>query len=202
VAASSCVAQSQVITEDNQALSQAKDTLREDELDGAASVTTDQEQLASDEANAVSAEQALSTAEAQETNSSTTFTRSPRRQSSSSRAERLLPRRQRCSAVLRRDSFYRASTSEKPVPTSPNCKKISSRSASGAGFARAARSTLRPSRHSRPAEILKVPETGVLALGDVVIKPGPIEVDAVSVASGSRRPVAPRCSRRLRRGAS
>jgi len=101
---------------------------------------------------------------------------------------RLLPATAACSAVLRRDSLLprprlpRRSRS----PTSPNCKKISSRSASGAGFARAARSPCdRVGTRGPWQEILKVPETGVLALGDVVIKPDGSKSTAVSVASGS-----------------
>jgi hypothetical protein len=187
VAASSCVAQSQVITEDNQALSQAKDTLREDELDGAASVTTDQEQLASDEANAVSAEQALSTAEAQETNSSTTFTALPgvgkvlrRGQSVYSLDGSAVP------LFYGATPFYRALYLGEAGPDVTELQE----NLIALGF----RSGLRASGSFNPAtesaleawqRSLKVPETGVLALGDVVIKPGPIEVDAVSVASGS-----------------
>ena len=187
VAASSCVAQSQVITEDNQALSQAKDTLREDELDGAASVTTDQEQLASDEASAVSAEQALSTAEAQETNSSTTFTALPgvgkvlrRGQSVYSLDGSSVPLFYGATPFYR--ALYLGEAGTDVTELQENLIALGFRSglsASGS-FDAATESALEAWQRS-----LKVPETGVLALGDVVIKPGPIEVDAVSVASGS-----------------
>jgi len=187
VSASSCVAQSLVITEDSQALSQAKDTLREDELDGAASITTDQEQFSSAEASAVSAEQALSSAQAQETNSSTTFTALPgvgkilhRGQSVYSLDGSAVP------LFYGPTPFYRAlylgETGPDVTELQENLIALgfeSGLSASGS-FNADTESALEAWQRS-----LKVPETGVLALGDVVIEPGPIEVDAVSVASGS-----------------
>jgi hypothetical protein len=187
VAASSCVAQSQVITEDNQALSQAKDTLREDELDGAASVTTDQEQLTSDETSAASAEQALSTAEAQETNPSTTFTALPdvgkvfrRGQSVYSLDGKAVPLFYGATPLYRALHLGEAGPDVTELQDNLIALGFGSGLSASGSFNAATESALEAWQRS-----LNVPETGVLALGDVVIEPGPIEVADVSVTSGS-----------------
>jgi len=155
VAASSCVAQSQVITEDNQALSPGEKTrCAKTSSTARASVTTDQEQLASDEANAVSAEQALSNGRSPRDEFEHHLHRAPRRRQKFFVAGQSVYSLDGSAVPL----FYGATPflprlylGEAGPDVTETARKISSRSASGAGLrASGLVSTLRPSRHSRP----------------------------------------------------
>ena len=77
-AASSCVAEHGVITEDSQALTQAKYALTLDELGQGAQVASAEATLVADEATAATDEQAVAADESNATNANTTFTELPR----------------------------------------------------------------------------------------------------------------------------
>src|SRR5579862_3976516 len=76
-AASSCIAQRAVISEDEAALTEAKNTLSVDRLDAGSSVTSAEQTLSSDQASLAAAREALSVAEEQAANPNTTFTSLP-----------------------------------------------------------------------------------------------------------------------------
>ena len=71
---SACVAQAQVVREDEQALAQARDTLAADRLTAGASTSQDSTQLASDEQALSQARQAYGQAQAQATNPGVRYT--------------------------------------------------------------------------------------------------------------------------------
>jgi len=71
---SSCVAQAQVVREDEQALAQAKDSLAVDKLTAGSSTSQDSAQLTSDEQALSQAQQVYSQAQAQATNSGVRYT--------------------------------------------------------------------------------------------------------------------------------
>jgi hypothetical protein len=187
-AASSCVAERQVIAEDTQALTEAKNALTIDKLGENSSVASATQTLSSDQASLAVAQQALSADEAQATNSNTTFTALPA-----------------VGKVINRGmSVY--SLDNKPVPLfygtttmyralylgvtdGPDVAELQ-QNLIALGFG----SGITPSEHFSSAtesevetwqRSLGISPTGIVALGDVVVEPGSIEVDTVASSDGA-----------------
>lgn len=186
--ASSCVAERQVITEDSQALTEAKNTLTVDKLDENSSVTSAQQTLSSDQTSLAAAQQALSADEAQTTNSNTTFTALPA-------IGKVIGRGM---SVYSLDNnpvplFYGTTTMYRAlyvgVTDGPDVAELQ-QNLIALGFG----SGITASDHfssATEAEVeawqrsLGISPTGIVALGDVVVEPGPIEVDTVSASDGA-----------------
>jgi Putative peptidoglycan binding domain len=185
---SSCSAERAVIATDTADVTEAKDALSEDELGGNSTVTQDEEQLQSDEASASAAQQALVIAQSQATNSSTTVTALPPSGKVITRGE----------SVYSLDGkpvplFYGAVTLYRSlylgVSDGPDIAELQANLVAlgfGAGitasdhFSAATEADVKEWQSS-----IGVPATGVVALGDVVLEPGPIEVDTISANTGA-----------------
>ena len=187
-AESSCVAQTEVVNEDVEALETAKDALAADRLSSGSSVTTAQETLTADQQTLAAAEQLLSSDEASAANSGATFSALPD-----------------VGAVLRRGQsvysldgqrvplFYGTTTPYRAlyfgVSNGPDVAELNANLAAlgfGSGiatsdaFSRATEAAVEAWQTS-----LGIRATGVVSLGDVVVEPGPIEVDAVTPTTGA-----------------
>jgi hypothetical protein len=187
-AASSCVAERHVITEDSLALSEAKNALTVDRLGQNSSVTSSAQTLASDQTSLAAARQALSEDQAQATNSDTTFTALPaagevisRGMSVYSLDDNPVP------LIYGTTTMYRALYLG--VADGPDVAELQSNLVA-LGFG----SGISDSSHFSSAteadveawqRSLGLSPTGVVALGDVVVEPGPIEVDAVPLSDGA-----------------
>ncbi len=187
-ATSSCVAEHGVIVDDTHALAQARDALTLDELGQGAQVRTAAAALVADEASASSDERALAADESNATNANTTFTELPR-----------------LGAVIERgESVYRLN--EQPVPLfygpvplyralylgvspGPDVAELN-QNLIALGFEHGAASDAFTDETESAVEAWErsLDETakGVVALGDVVIEPGPLEVASVSAVLGSQ----------------
>jgi hypothetical protein len=194
-AASSCKAESQVVAEDAEALTSAKDALSADRLGAGSSVTSAEQSLASDQQSLAAAKGTLSADQIEAMNPDTTFTAIPA-------TGRILTRG---STVYSLDGhpvplFYgtvvpdRAlyfGVSDGPDVTQLQANLIALGFGSGlsadAHFSAATEQAVKAWQAS-----LGVPATGVVALGDFVLEPGAIEVDTVSASLGaSAQPGAP-----------
>ena len=185
-AASSCVSEHTVIAEDTLALSEAKDTLTLDELGQGTQVRSVEQTLVSAETTAATDEHALSADEANATNANTTFTELPS----------LGARLHRGQSVYRLNNqpvplFYG------PVPlyralyvgvSSGSDVAELNRNLIALGFEHGGASDYFTSSTAAAVEVwqgsLNEPETGVVALGDVVIESGPLDVATVSASTG------------------
>jgi hypothetical protein len=186
-AESSCVAERQVITEDSQALSEAKNALTVDKLDENSSVTSAAQTLSSDQASLAAAQQALSEDQSQATNANTTFTALPavgqvisRGMSIYSLDDNPVP------LFYGTTTMYRAldlGVTDGPDVTELQQNLIAlgfgSGITAGEHFSAATAEDVKAWQRS-----LGISPTGIVALGDVVVEPGPIEVDAVSASHG------------------
>jgi hypothetical protein len=184
---SSCVVQRAVIDDDLSALSEAQNALQVDVLGQGSSVTTASQALAADEATANADEQALRADESQAVNSNTTFTAVPA-----------------IGAVIRRgETVY--SLNGQPVPLfygtvtlyralsigvsdGPDVQELEENLVA-LGFEHGGVSDQFTSSTEGAVKAwqgsLGEPETGVVALGDVVVEPGPIEVATVTASAGT-----------------
>jgi hypothetical protein len=187
-ASSSCVAEHGVMTADSLALSQARYALTLDELGQGAQVDGAEATLVADERTGAIAEQAISADEANAINANTTFTELPR-----------------LGAVIDRGgSVYRLN--EQPVPlfygpvplyralylgvsSGPDVTELN-RNLIALGFERGVASDVFTGETESAVEAwqasLGETANGVIALGDVVIEPGPLEVASVSAALGAQ----------------
>ena len=187
-AASSCVAERGVMIQDSQALTQAKYALTLDELGQGAQIDSAEATLVADEATAATDEQAISADEENATNANTTFTELPR-----------------LGAVIERgESVYRLN--EQPVPlfygpvplyralylgvsSGPDVAELN-RNLIALGFEHGDASDAFTGATESGVEAwqdsLSEAPTGVVALGDVVIEPGPLEVATVSATLGAQ----------------
>jgi hypothetical protein len=187
-AESSCAAQKTVITEDKDAVKDARDTLAVDLIDNGSTVQQDEATIASDKATLSADEQALSSAESETMNPGQHFTTVPnvgqtivRGQSVYSLDGRPVP------------LFYGTTTMYRAlylgVSAGPDVAELQANlialgfgsgiSASGQ-FGAATKADVEAWQHS-----LGVPVTGVVALGDVVVEPGPLLVTTVTATDGS-----------------
>jgi hypothetical protein len=187
-AASSCVAERGVMAQDSLALSQARYALTLDELGQGAQVDSAEASLVADVAAAASDEQAVSADEANATNANTTFTELPR-----------------LGAVIERGkSVYRLN--EQPVPLfygpvplyralylgvspGPDVAELN-RNLIALGFEHGVASDSFTGATATAVEAwqesLGETANGVVALGDIVVEPGPLEVASVSAALGAQ----------------
>ncbi len=186
---SSCVAERAVIASDEMALGEAKDSLSEDELDGNPTVTQDQEELRADEVAAKAAAQALSQDEEQSTNPNTTFTTLP--------SEGAIIHRGQSVYSLNKHPvplFYGAITPYRAlylgVSPGPDVTELQ-RNLIALGFGSGI--TASPDFTAATEQAVKAWQaslgeapTGVVSLGDVVVEPGPIQVDTVSASLGEQ----------------
>jgi hypothetical protein len=186
-AESSCAVEQVVVTADAAALSEAKDALQVDEVGENSSVTSAEQALTADEATASEDEQALSTDEAQATNPGTTFTGLPA-----------------VGVVLRRgQSVY--SLNNEPVPLfygtvtpyralslgvtpGPDVQQLE-QNLIALGFEHGVASDGFTSATEAAVEAWQAsvgePESGVVALGDDVVEPGPIDIASLTATAGS-----------------
>jgi peptidoglycan hydrolase-like protein with peptidoglycan-binding domain len=186
-AESSCLAETQVISEDAQGLKTAKDALSADQLGAGASVTTDEQTLSSDEQSLAAAQQALSADESRAMNPNTTFTAIPATGQILSRGSNVysldgLPVPLFYGTVIPDRALY-LGVADGPDVTQLQANLIALGFGSGisatAHFSSATEQAVKTWQAS-----LGVPATGVVALGDFVLEPGPIEVDTVSASLG------------------
>jgi peptidoglycan hydrolase-like protein with peptidoglycan-binding domain len=187
-AASSCVAERTVVEEDESALTEAKDALAVDRLDGGSSVTTDEETLSTDEASLTAAQQALTEAKGQAANPNTTFTSLPAVGKVITRGESVYSLGgQPVVLFYGTTTPYRAlylGVSDGPDVTELQQNLIALGFGSGITasdhFSAATEAAVKSWQRS-----LGVPATGIVALGDLVVEPGPIEVDTVTPTNGA-----------------
>jgi hypothetical protein len=185
-AASSCVSEHAVIAEDTLALSEAKNTLTLDALGQGTQVRAAEQTLVGDETTAATEENALEADEANVMNANTTFTELP----------------QVGARLHRGQSVYRLNN--QPVPLFygpvPLYRALYLGVSSGPDVAELNRNFIALGfEHGGVSDVftastgaavgawqlsLGEPVTGVVALGDVVIEPGPLEVATVSAANG------------------
>jgi hypothetical protein len=187
-AVSSCVAERAVITADSQALNEAKDALALDRLDENSTVSSAEQTLSSDQSALSSAEQALSQDNSEAANSDTTFSALPSVGQVISRGQSVYSLNgQPVPLFYGTATMYRALNVG--VSDGPDVGELQA-NLIALGFG----SGISASDHFSPAteadveawqRSLGVPATGVVALGDVVVEPGPIEVDTVPVTNGA-----------------
>ena len=186
-AESSCVAERLVVSSDEAALTEAKDALSVDRLGAGSSVTSAEQTLSSDEASLASAREALTEAQAQAANPNTTFTSLPA-------AGKVISRGKTVYALAGEPVplFYGSTTLYRAlylgVSDGPDVAELQ-QNLIALGFG----GGITASNHFSPATetavkawqaSIGVPATGVVALGDVVVESGPIEVDTVSPMVG------------------
>jgi hypothetical protein len=185
---SSCVAQRQVIAADEQALTQDKDALAADEVNGSSSLAQAETQVRQDRAAVADAETALSTDEARATNPGSQFTALPslgqritRGESVYSLDDRPVPLFYGTATMYRALQF---GVTDGPDVTELNENLIAlgfgGGVSAGPHFSAATAAAVMAWQRS-----LGVPATGVVALGDVVVEPGPIRVTALTATVGS-----------------
>jgi hypothetical protein len=185
-AASSCVSEKAVISEDSLALSQSKYALRLDELGQGAQVDAAEETLVSDEATAASDEQALSSDEASAADANTTFTQLPGVGTHLARGATVYRlNNQAVPLFYGATPLYRAlylGVSDGPDVTELNENLIAlgfEHEAASDEFTASTEAAVRAWQGT-----LGEPETGVVALGDIVVEPGPLKVATVGAARG------------------
>ena len=185
-ATSSCVSEHTVISDDSLGLSEAKDALTLDELGQGTQVRSAEQTLVSDVAAVATDENVLAADQANVTNANTTFTELPR----------VGARLHRGQSVYRLNNqpvplfygsvpLYRALYSG--VSSGPDVAELNA-NLIALGFENAGASEYFTSSTASAVAAwqasLGEPETGIVALGDVVIEPGPLEVATVSAARG------------------
>lgn len=186
-AESSCVAQSQVVTQDRLALQTARDALAAAKINSGSSVTSAEQTLAADRLSLTAAQQALSEDQKQSTNAGTTFTALPA-------VGRIISRGQ---PVYSLDAqpiplFYGATTLYRAlslgVGKGPDVAEMNANLAAlGFTAAPAASNAFTTGTESAVKAwqaSLGLPTTGVVSLGDVVVEPGPIQVNTVTPTTG------------------
>lgn len=187
-AESSCVAQRTVVSEDENALKDAQDTLSVDRIDNGSTVKQDEAAVTADETTLANDEQTLAQTEAQSTNSGSRFTALPSVGQTISRGQ----------------SVY--SLDDEPVPlfygtVTPyralylgvsNGTDVAQLQANlialgfGAGISPSGHIGLATEQDVKAWQrSLGVPATGVVALGDYAVEPGPLLVTTVSATLGA-----------------
>jgi len=187
-AASSCVAERQVITEDETALTEAKDELQIDRLGAGSTVATAQQTLTSDEATLAAAKSALASDQSNAANPNTTFTSVPIAGKVISRGQSVYALDgQPVPLLYGTTTLYRAlylgvSNGPDVLELEQNLGALGfEQSGASAHFSAATESAVEAWQR-----VLGVPATGIVALGDVVVEPGPIDVNTVTATSGSQ----------------
>ncbi len=185
-AASSCVSEHTVISEDTLALSQAKDALTLDELGQGSQVRSAEATLVNDEATAAIDVKALQADESNATNANTTFTGLPRVGARLHRGQSVYElNNQPVPLFYGPVPLYRALYLG--VSSGPDVAELNSNLAAlgfeGGGASDVFTSSTASAVKSWQASIGEA-ATGVVALGDVVIEPGPLEVASVSASRG------------------
>jgi hypothetical protein len=185
--ASSCVAQAQVVHEDEQAVGQAKDSLAVDRLDDASTTSQDAATLASDQQALTEAQQAYSQAQAQGTNPGVRYTRLP------SGGE----------VIYRGQAVYYLDG--KPVPlfygnvipyraldldVSPGADvEVLNSNLVALGYESGVASDVFTAQTAAAVRAWQqangLAQTGIVSLGDVVIAPGALRVTTVMASDGS-----------------
>jgi hypothetical protein len=186
--ASSCVAERAVIRTDEDALTEARDSLALDKLGENSSVTTAQQTLASDQATLASARQALSEDQSQAQNPNSTFTELPAIGKVITRGQPVYSLNGDPVPLLYGSTtMYRALFLG--VSAGPDVAELNANLAAlGFGRGIATSDAFTSATESAVAawqRSLGVAATGTVALGDVVVEPGPIQVDTVPVATGA-----------------
>jgi hypothetical protein len=187
-AVSSCVAERAVITADSNALSEAKDALGLDKLGENTSVGSAEQTLSSDETALASAQQNLSDDESQAANSNTTFSALPSVGQVISRGQSVYSLNgQPIPLLYGAQTMYRAlylGVSDGPDVAELQANLIALGFGSGISasdhFSSATEAAVEAWQRS-----LGVPATGIVALGDIVVEAGPLEVDTVPVSDGA-----------------
>ncbi|MGB9112102.1 MAG: peptidoglycan-binding protein [Acidimicrobiales bacterium] len=187
-AQSSCAAQRTVVSEDKNAVKDAKDTLAVDLIDNGSTVTTDEATITSDKATLAADEQALSSAESQTTNPGSHFTTLPsvgqtitRGQSVYSLDGRPVPLFYG-TTIPYRALYLGVSNGPDVAELQENLIALgfgSGISASGQ-FGASTKADVEAWQRS-----LGLPATGVVALGDFAVEPGPLLVTTVTATPGS-----------------
>jgi hypothetical protein len=187
-AESSCVAERHVITEDKIALTEAQDALQVDRLGEGATVATAQQNLSSDEATLASAERALASDQSTAANPNTTFTAVPA-------AGRVITRGESVYALDGQPVplFYGTTTLYRAlypgVTDGPDVAELE-QNLVALGFESGSVSdhfsAVTESAVEAWQRSLDTPATGVVALGDVVVEPGPIDVNTVTATTGGQ----------------
>jgi Putative peptidoglycan binding domain len=185
-AASSCAAERTVIADDSATLTQAGDAEQVDELGEDSSVTAAEQTVSADEAMASTDEQALSADEAVAANPNATFTTVPTVGTVVHQGQSVYS--------LNGDPvplFYGTATPYRAlyigVSPGPDITQLEEnlialgfeRGTTGDQFNSTTEAAVRAWQAS-----LDEPDTGIVALGDVVVEPGPIEIATVSVTTG------------------
>src|ERR1700722_18651228 len=185
-AASSCVSQRAVIAGDTQALAQARDALTLDELGQGSQARAADATLVTDEATAAIDQKALEADQSNATNANTTFTQLPRVGARLQRGESVYELNDEPVPLLYGPvPLYRAlylGVSSGPDVTELNRNLIALGFEGGSASDSFTSSTA--SAVASWQSSLNEPATGVIALGDVVIEPGPLDVASVSASLG------------------
>jgi len=184
-ATSSCLAEHTVIADDNLALIQAKDALTLDELGRGAAVAMARSTLQTDEASAASAQEALSLDEASATNANTTITKLPAPGARISRGQALyFLDDQPVPLFYGAVTLYRALV---PGLVGPDVEVLNF-NLTALGFEHESTSDYFSGQTESAVKAWQVSlgeaATGVVAIGDVVVEPGAIEVASLSATNG------------------
>jgi hypothetical protein len=186
-AESSCVAETKVISEDDQAIIQDKDALAADEVNNKSTLAQAESTVATDRASVAAAEAALAADEAEATNPGSVFTALPSLGARISRGESVYSLNGRPVPLLYGTvTLYRAlyrGESDGPDVTELNDNL------SALGFGEGLRGSPQFSAATTAAveawqRSLGLPASGIVDLGDVVVEPGPIRVTEVTAALG------------------
>ena len=187
-AQSSCVAQRAVDKEDASAVTSAKDALAVDLIDNDSTVKQDEAAITSDKSTLAADEQALSSTESQTTNSGSRFTSLPAAGQTIERGQSVYSLDGRPvplfygTTILYRALYLGVSDGPDVAELQENLIALgfgSGISASG-HFGVATQADVEAWQRS-----LGVPATGEVALGDVVVEPGPLLVSSVTATLGS-----------------
>jgi hypothetical protein len=185
-AASSCVSERTVISEDTLSLSEARDALRLDELGQGTQVRSAEATLVSAKTSAVTDENALAADESNVTNANTTFTELPRVGARLHRGQSVYRLNNQPVPLfygpvpLYRALYLGVSRGSDVAELNANLIALGFEHASASNYFTASTAAALEAWQGSLGE----PATGVVALGDVVIEPGPLQVASVSAAKG------------------
>jgi hypothetical protein len=185
---SSCVAQRTVISEDENALKDAKATLSVDLINNGSSVAQDEATVTSDETTLAADEQALDSTKSQSTNSGSRFTALPSVGQTIERGQ----------SVYSLDGkpvplFYGTVTPYRAlylgVTNGPDVAQLQENLIAlgfGAGISASGQFGEQTAKDVEAWQrSLAVPATGVVALGDYAVEPGPLLVTSVTASDGA-----------------
>ncbi len=185
-AQSSCAAQRTVVSEDKNAVKDARDTLAVDLIDNGSTVTQDEATITSDKATLAADEQALSSAESETTNPGSHFTALAsvgqtitRGQSVYSLDGRPVPLFYG-TTIPYRALYLGVSNGPDVAELQENLIALGFGSSASGHFDASTQAAVEAWQRS-----LGLPATGVVALGDFAVEPGPLLVTTVSATLGS-----------------